>query len=175
VRTTLNRSHLRWPGGWIHVAEVSGSLRVMSFPGMRRCVASLSEQGLVIASIWSRRQLIVPLSETTNMSLVLTPSADRVRSAVVYWSAGQGTLYAPLDFEFVAKLRSNWIAERRTTRSIRTASTIPSPLLGVPAWRPASTARAADTASSVSDLPSKWRAVRSGRFTSTTATPLRCR
>ncbi len=63
-------------------------------------------------------------------------------------------------------------AERRTTRSIRIASTGPSPLLGSAVACPLRAAFAAPRASVVSVLPNRRRSWRLGRFTSTTSTPI---
>jgi hypothetical protein len=64
-----------------------------------------------------------------------------------------------------------FIAERRATRSVRIASTGPSPPLGRPDASPFSAAPAAASVSVVSDLPLRRRACPFGRFTSVTSTP----
>src|SRR5215207_5570597 len=57
-------------------------------------------------------------------------------------------------------------AERRVIRKVRIISTSPSALLGWPVAVPASTARAAASASSESDLPARYWSRRLGRITS---------
>src|SRR5664280_2801418 len=66
-------------------------------------------------------------------------------------------------------------AESRVSFSSRTISTWSSPAFGIPVAVPASTARAAASASIGSLLPRRCRVERSGRFTSTTARPWRRR
>jgi hypothetical protein len=63
------------------------------------------------------------------------------------------------------------IAERRATRSTRIISTLPSADFRVPVARPASTARAAFSASMRSSFPRLRRSARSARSTSTTTSP----
>jgi hypothetical protein len=60
------------------------------------------------------------------------------------------------------------IAVTLATRRHRTISTAWLPVLGMAIAWPASTARAAASASTGSDLPCRRRAERSGRFTSST-------
>ena len=64
-----------------------------------------------------------------------------------------------------------FIAPARATRSWRRASTGPVPVLGITMASPASTARAAASASTGSDFPRRRRCWRLGRFTSTTCAP----
>ena len=64
-------------------------------------------------------------------------------------------------------------ADRQATCSTRIASTSPSRLFGRPNAWPDNAARAAATASTGSDLPSRRRTCRFGRSTSTTAIPAR--
>jgi hypothetical protein len=62
-------------------------------------------------------------------------------------------------------------AVARATRRHRTISTRWLPVLGMAVTCPASTARAAASASTGSDLPRRRRAERSGRLTSKTSWP----
>jgi hypothetical protein len=62
-------------------------------------------------------------------------------------------------------------AEVKATRSTRIDSTTPALVVGATLASPFSAARAAASASTVSDLPRRRRAWRFGRFTSTTSTP----
>lgn len=79
----------------------------------------------------------------------------------------------------VSRMDWNWliawvralIALRRATRSMRSDSTGPSPVLGVAAASPESTAIAALIASMVSFLPCRRRRCRLGRLTSVTVSP----
>ena len=67
------------------------------------------------------------------------------------------------------------IADRRATINTRIASTFPVRDFGRPVADPDNAARAADTASSGSDLPARRRSWRLGRSTSTTPSPARVR
>ncbi|MEZ4372192.1 MAG: hypothetical protein R3B07_15280 [Polyangiaceae bacterium] len=106
---------------------------------------------------WTRRNL---LARSTSRFNVSSRSSARSSSGAVEMRACSW---------FAACLRA-CIANRRSTRRIRIASTGPFWAFGAPIASPASVARAAATASASSDFPCRRRACLFGRFTSTTDT-----
>jgi hypothetical protein len=121
------------------------------------CSAALLACSGSARRVWSGRSLaqVVINTDTERSSSASRTGAGAVISSALSW--------------LIAAVRA-LLAPRRAVRNTRIASMIPSRRLGAAVAVPASTARAAASASIGSDLPCCRRMRRSGRLTSTTLT-----
>ena len=125
--------------------------------------------------LWARRRSVQRTTERTSSTCptrkwaawVIRRWRERLRS----WSRRSAEAPTTTASIWLMVWVRAWMAERRAMRRIRSCSTQSSPAFGVMSDVPANTARAAASASMVSDFPRSLRSLRLGPRISTTELP----